>query len=270
MNFEALVLEYLHERTKTVQQISRYFAIEEKECEETLKTLLEDSFVYCPSKDTYRSTPAGMQFVKSELEKSAVNKLPKAIEPDMSYPVYVMSLSKDKKKVMGMYDKRASRMDVYPILPDAMCVSGYAGAILKSHVYNSFLYLKLHTVTKNGKATLFKDEDSCISAEIAKRELEFLMLTINCIFGKVGIKSYVLELAETRCTLPSVTDGAHIPLNELFVLENHFNDAAFSSKTLDCLEELSGQCEKVMQILSKGKGYSKIPKILSVDISELC
>ena len=270
MNFEAFILMYLHERSRSVQQISEYFAKDVSECQNALDALLEDSFVYKPDGILYRSTPAGMAFVKSELEKNEVKSLKNSIEAGMKYPMYVMSMSKDKKKVMGIYDRRGLNTDVYPVLPDAMCESGYAGAILKSHVYASFLFLKLYTVTRNGKGTFFKLESECVSAEIAKKELEFLMLTLDTIMCRLDIKSYVAELVDRRCSLPSVTEGAHIALNEIYVLENHFGDANFSQKTLDCVARLLEQCKKIKEILVKGKGYQKIQKILSVDISELC
>ena len=270
MNFEALILAYLHERSKSVQEISDYFGVSTPECEKVVKSLTDDSFLYAVDGGKYRSTPAGMAYVKQYLEENAVSKLPNAIEPEMKYPLYVMSLSKDKRSVMGIYDKRGGRMDVYPVLPDAMCESGYAGAVLMSRIYNSVFFLKMHTVTKNGKGTLFKGEDECISPENAKKELEFLILTLETVRGERGIRSFVLEFSERRCSLPSVTDGAHIALNELFVLENYFDDASFSEKKQNCFEELSHQCAKVKEILDKGRGFSKIPKILSADLTELC
>lgn len=270
MNFEVLILTYLHERSKSVQEISDYFCIDANECEKAVKTLTEDSLLYCVSKEKYRSTPAGMAFVKQYLEENAVDKLPNAIEPDMKYPLYVMSLSKDKKRVMGIYDRRGGRMDIYPILPDVVCESGYAGAILLSHIYNSVFFLRSHAVTKNGKGTLFKSDDECISLDIAKKELDFLMLTLDAALRNISIRSYVLELIERRCLLPSVTDGAHIALNELFVLENCFDDASFSQKKLNCFAQLSEQCAKVKEILGKGKGFSAIPKVLCADLTELC
>lgn len=270
MNFEVFILMYLHERSKSVQNISDYFSASIDECEKTVRALLEDSFLYVVSDGMYRSTPAGMEFVKQTLEENAVCELPKAIEPEMKYPLYVMSLSKDKKSVMGIYDKRGGRTDIYPVLPDAMCESGYAGAILSSHIYNSAFFLKTYTVTKNGKGTLFKSEDECISLDIAKKELEFLALTLDTVRGKRSISSYVRELSERRCSLPSVTNGAHIALNELFVLENHFKDAVFSEKKQNCFEKLSEQCAEVKAVLENGRGFSKIPKILNADLTELC
>jgi len=270
MNFEAFVLMYLHERSKSVQEISQFFAKDTDECRKILNSLLEDSFVYKVDEDLYRSTPAGMAFVKSELENNEVKSLKSSIEPNMQYPLYVMSMSKDKRSVMGMYDKRGANTDVYPVLPDVMCQSGYAGAVLLSRIYNSVFFLKMHTVTKNGKGTLFKSDDECISLDIAKKELEFLMLTLETARGERNISSYVLELAERRCSLPSVTDGARIALNELFVLENYFKDADFSEKKQECIGKLLDQCTKVKEILDNGRGFSKIPKILNADLTELC
>ena len=270
MNFEVFVLCYLHERSKSVQEISDYFGVSTPECERVVKDLTDDSFLYAVDGGKYRSTPAGMAYVKQFLEENAVSKLPNAIEPEMKYPLYVMSLSKDKRSVMGIYDKRGGRMDVYPVLPDAMCESGYAGAVLLSRIYNSVFFLKMHTITRNGKGTLFKGEDECISLDNAKKELEFLMLTLETVRGERSIRSFTLEFSERRCSLPSVTDGAHIALNELFVLENYFDDASFSEKKQNCFEELSQQCASVKEILDKGRGFSKISKILSADLTELC
>lgn len=270
MDFEALILAYLHERSKSAQEISQYFCVSNDECEKVVKSLTDDSFLYAVDGGKYRSTPAGMAYVKQYLEKSAVSELPNALEPEMKYPLYIMSFSKDKRSVMGIYDKRGGKMDVYPVLPDAMCESGYAGAILLSRIYNSVFFLKMHTVTKNGKGTLFKRDDECISLDIAKKELEFLVITLETVRGERSIRSFVLEFFERRCSLPSVTDGARIALNELFVLENYFGDASFSEKKQNCFEELSQQCAKIKEILDKGCGFSKIPKILSADLTELC
>ena len=268
MNFEVFLLTYLHENPSDIKKISEYFAKDEKECRGVINSLLSDSLLYTPKTDKYCSTPAGLEYVKRELRENAQNSLPSSITPGMKYPMYVRSLSKDKREVMGVYDSRLGRLDIYPVLPDAMCESGFGAAILEAHLYRSVMFFKSVTVTKNGKSGFFKAEGTDIT--IAKRELEFALSLVETLLGKKDMDTFIAELGEARTTLPTVTDGAHIALNEEFVLKNYFDKSLLSEKKTEYLNELSAELALIKERLELEKGLSKIPRMIKSDVCALC
>ena len=268
MNFEVFLLTYLHENPCDVKKVSEYFAKDEKECEDVIKSLVADSLLYMPKADRYCSTPAGMEYVKRELKENAEESLPKSIKPGMKFPMYVLSLSKDKMEVMGVYDRRLGRLDVYPVLPDAMCECGFGVAVIESHLYKSVMFFKGVTVTKNGKKGFFKAEGTDIST--VKRELEFAVSLVDTLLGKKEIEDFIAELGEAKTALPTVTDGAHIALNEDFVLRNYFDKSLLSEKKLEYLKELGSELALIKEKLDSEKGLSKIPRMIKSDVCALC
>ena len=270
MSIEILFLEFLYENPSDAEKLSSRFSVGLQESQKILADLFDNSFVYKNDKGLFASTPAGMAFVKQELDRLSVNDLPRSVSPDTPYPLFVRSITADKKAIMGIYDKRGGRLDIYPVLPDAACNSGFAAAIIEAHLFNSVNYLKSIKIYDETKRRIFKPKDGSVKLSAAKRELEFLCATLELVLGKCDIGDYLSLLLEMRHSLVSVMGGFGVALNECYVLEKYFKDSDFSQKKQDLFADLYEKCGKVKRAFDSSKGLSKISLMLSCDVFTLC